>query len=271
MPLAEADRSARSPRANPVTLRRGRPRLDRRHRRHRRRSATPRIDRMVPVVARHPQVRAVMRERQRELGGEGRRRDRGPRHRHRRRAGRRGQGLPRRRRGRARPPSRRRAARDRRRRARHRPHGCATRATRRRWSRPRTPSGSTRPASTSTTSSPGSRSSSERARAPDGVNVRRPRLGRSRLLTIGAARPRVRRAGRGYGAERIPLHGRLSCSRSTTSRGSTCRSSAPLSPAHDPLRREGRGAPRAGARAADPRPSARSRCAAASPTARRCG
>src|SRR5258708_19059253 len=29
------------------------------------------IDRMVPVVARHPQVRAVMRERQRELGAEG--------------------------------------------------------------------------------------------------------------------------------------------------------------------------------------------------------
>jgi cytidylate kinase len=30
-----------------------------------------RVDRMVPVVARHPQVRDVMRERQRELGGEG--------------------------------------------------------------------------------------------------------------------------------------------------------------------------------------------------------
>jgi cytidylate kinase len=30
-----------------------------------------RIDRMVPVVARHPGVREVMRERQRELGGEG--------------------------------------------------------------------------------------------------------------------------------------------------------------------------------------------------------
>jgi CMP/dCMP kinase len=30
-----------------------------------------RIDRMVPVVARHPQVRAVMRERQRELGTQG--------------------------------------------------------------------------------------------------------------------------------------------------------------------------------------------------------
>lgn len=29
------------------------------------------IDRLVPVVARHPQVRAVMRERQRRLGGEG--------------------------------------------------------------------------------------------------------------------------------------------------------------------------------------------------------
>ena len=30
-----------------------------------------RVDRMVPVVARHPQVREVMRERQRELGAEG--------------------------------------------------------------------------------------------------------------------------------------------------------------------------------------------------------
>jgi len=30
-----------------------------------------RVDRMVPVVARHPEVRAVMRERQRELAGEG--------------------------------------------------------------------------------------------------------------------------------------------------------------------------------------------------------
>jgi cytidylate kinase len=30
-----------------------------------------RVDRMVPVVARNPQVRAVMRDRQRELGGEG--------------------------------------------------------------------------------------------------------------------------------------------------------------------------------------------------------
>src|SRR5262245_2419242 len=30
-----------------------------------------RVDRMVPVVARHPQVRDVMRERQRELGSEG--------------------------------------------------------------------------------------------------------------------------------------------------------------------------------------------------------
>ena len=31
----------------------------------------PRIDRMVPVVARHPPVREVMRERQRQLGREG--------------------------------------------------------------------------------------------------------------------------------------------------------------------------------------------------------
>ena len=41
-----------------------------------------RIDRLVPVVARHPEVRAVMRARQRELAERRRRRDRGPRHRH---------------------------------------------------------------------------------------------------------------------------------------------------------------------------------------------
>ena len=52
-----------------------------------------RIDRMVPVVARHHEVREVMRERQRELGQSGQRRDRGPRHRHRRRARRRGEDL----------------------------------------------------------------------------------------------------------------------------------------------------------------------------------
>ena len=56
-----------------------------------------RIDRMVPVVARHTPVREVMRERQRQLGQRGRRRHRGPRHRHRRRAAGRGQGLSRRR------------------------------------------------------------------------------------------------------------------------------------------------------------------------------
>ena len=53
-----------------------------------------RIDRMVPVVARHHEVREVMRERQRELGRAGERRDRGARHRHGRRARRRGEGLP---------------------------------------------------------------------------------------------------------------------------------------------------------------------------------
>ena len=53
-----------------------------------------RIDRMVPVVARHHDVREVMRERQRELGRPGQRGDRGPRHRHGRRARRRGEGLP---------------------------------------------------------------------------------------------------------------------------------------------------------------------------------
>ena len=44
-----------------------------------------RIDRIVPVVARHAAVREVMRERQRELAERGDVGDRGPRHRHRRR------------------------------------------------------------------------------------------------------------------------------------------------------------------------------------------
>ena len=70
-PRRRGARSAQLAREQPVTLRRGRPRLDRRHRRHRRRSAKPQIDRMVPVVARHPAVREVMRERQRELGRDG--------------------------------------------------------------------------------------------------------------------------------------------------------------------------------------------------------
>ena len=45
-------------------------RATRLHRRHRRDRGDPphAVDRMVPVVARHPQVREVMRERQRELG-----------------------------------------------------------------------------------------------------------------------------------------------------------------------------------------------------------
>ena len=38
---------------------------------------TVEIDRVVSTVARHPQVRAIMRERQRELASDGRRRHRG--------------------------------------------------------------------------------------------------------------------------------------------------------------------------------------------------
>ena len=50
---------------------------------------------VVPVVARHQEVREVMRERQRAARRAGRLRDRGPRHRRRRRAARRAQGLAR--------------------------------------------------------------------------------------------------------------------------------------------------------------------------------
>ena len=57
-------------RENPVDVRRRGPRLDRGRGRH---VGDPRaeIDRIVPVVARHPAVREVMRERQRELGRRG--------------------------------------------------------------------------------------------------------------------------------------------------------------------------------------------------------
>jgi cytidylate kinase len=70
VPLAEADQLAALARANPVSFdEAGRVSI----------AGTDvtasirdtRIDRMVPVVARHPQVRAVMRERQRELGERG--------------------------------------------------------------------------------------------------------------------------------------------------------------------------------------------------------
>ena len=70
VPLAEADQLAALARGNPVSFdEAGRVSI----------AGTDvtasirdtRIDRMVPVVARHPQVRAVMRERQRELGERG--------------------------------------------------------------------------------------------------------------------------------------------------------------------------------------------------------
>ena len=64
-----------------------------------RRIREPEIDAAVPVVARHPEVREVMRGRQRELGHDGRLGDRGARHRRRRGAGGGRQGLARRRPG----------------------------------------------------------------------------------------------------------------------------------------------------------------------------
>ena len=66
-----ATSSACSPRENPVSFDDGRPGLDRRRRRHDVDPRQARIDKMVPVVARHPPVREVMRERQRELGEKG--------------------------------------------------------------------------------------------------------------------------------------------------------------------------------------------------------
>jgi len=69
IPLGEADRLADLAEAHPVSLESGRVSI----------AGTdvtssirePRIDRLVPVVARHPGVRAVMRERQRELAEAG--------------------------------------------------------------------------------------------------------------------------------------------------------------------------------------------------------
>ena len=69
IPLAEGERLGELARANPITLDEGRVWI----------SDTDvtaairksRIDRVVPVVARHPQVRVVMRERQRELAEAG--------------------------------------------------------------------------------------------------------------------------------------------------------------------------------------------------------
>ena len=69
LPLGDADRLAELARSHPVTFRDGRVVI----------AGTdvtasirkPRIDRLVPVVARHQPVRRVMRERQRELAAEG--------------------------------------------------------------------------------------------------------------------------------------------------------------------------------------------------------
>ena len=75
-----------------------------------RRSATPRVTGASSTVAAHPQVRAALLAKQRELIGGRRLRRRGTRHRHGRRPGRPGEGVPDRRPGRARAPARGRAA-----------------------------------------------------------------------------------------------------------------------------------------------------------------
>ena len=126
---ARRRRRARGARARaPGLVRRGRARRDRRRGRDRAiRDAE--IDRLVPAVARHPEVREVMRERQRALAELGRLRHRRARHRERGRAGRRGEGVSRRRRGRARATARGRASWRRRGDARRPTSGAATSAT----------------------------------------------------------------------------------------------------------------------------------------------
>ena len=124
----------------------------------------PEIDAAVPVVARHPEVREVMRERQRALGRARRLRDRGTRHRRRRRARRRGEGLARRRPGGAGAPAACRAGRDRHGRARRRAAAPRRAGRRQHASRAPTRSRSTRRSSRSTRSSSGSRRSSRRVR-----------------------------------------------------------------------------------------------------------
>ena len=211
-----------------------------------------------------------MRERQRELADAGRRRDRGPRHRHRRRAGRRGEGLPRRR-----PDvrARRRQARAARRSAPTRSPptcGSATSATRERMqpARGRGADRHDRPRA-STTSSRGSRSSSARAHAArdDRADVAWA-IGRvydrlaARALLARAARLRRASGSRATAA---------SCSRSTTSAWIDSRCVGALSPRtiYYMAKVEAHACPGLGAFMR--RHSARSRSAAASPTARRCG
>ena len=262
---ATASRSASS-RAEPGHLRRRRQRLHRRHRRDRsiRRS---RIDRIVPVVARHPAVREVMRERQRELGHHGdvviEGRDIGtvvapdaevkvylvadPAVRARRRQA-------------ERPDIGARRARDRPQAARpERPRADAT--GRGRASR------STRPISRSTTSST---RIEELVRAPA---ASRPCDGTSRGASAAVHRRPSRACSRAracYGRERIPPRA-ASCSRSTTSPGSTSPSSARSRRATHQLRREGRRRTNVPFLGQLIRGTGRSPSAAASPTARRCG
>jgi cytidylate kinase len=70
VPLAEADQLATLAASNPVSFEAG-GRVSIAGTDVTSSIRDTRIDRMVPVVARHPQVRAVMRERQRELGEKG--------------------------------------------------------------------------------------------------------------------------------------------------------------------------------------------------------
>ena len=226
-----------------------------------------RIDRMVPVVARHHEVREVMRERQRELAAQGNAviegRDIGtvvaPE--------RRGEGLPRGRPGGPRAPPPGRAARHRRRRARDRPAHA-------RRVRPRAhAAGRGRRAdrhdatSRSTTSSRGSRSSSARARVAIAVNGDFAwALGRRYM---GWPAPRRSRAPAPTAATACRATGGC-VSRSTTCTGSTSRSSASLSPRNINFVAKVEAVRVPGARPL-PRVARHDRAsAAASPTATRC-
>ena len=71
LPLGKGERLGELARENPVELRRAGARLRSPAPTSPRRSASADIDRIVPVVARHPEVREVMRARQRELADDG--------------------------------------------------------------------------------------------------------------------------------------------------------------------------------------------------------
>ena len=198
----------------------------------------------------------------------GRRRDRGPRHRHGRRARRRGEGLSRRRPRRARAAAR-------------WPSGPESAPTRSpptcRSATRRTPSGCSRPRTRSEIDT----TSLEVEDVVDRIEalVRERTAGVNRVdvvwavgrCVIGGSAALATRAPRRTARERDAAARRRRPRVQPLLAGSTSRRSAARRPRNALLPREGRGAPRAGARRSSSARSGRSPCGAASPTARPCG